>query len=95
MSLDSMGKSTTTTSGGGGTLTGSKMIHSLSTPSGVDGTVSHTRGGKKLAVRVQMLDDSVTMFQVQVFIFFFDFYTIIVPKKVQGNIFDIYFYICL
>jgi hypothetical protein len=46
----------------------SRMTHSLSTPSGVDGSTStsHSRGGKKLAVRVQMLDDSMTMFQVQV-----------------------------
>ncbi|XP_058450591.1 FERM, ARHGEF and pleckstrin domain-containing protein 2 isoform X3 [Malaya genurostris] len=68
MSLDSMGPSAT---GGGssgvGTLSGTRMIHSLSTPSGVDGTISasHSRGGKKLAVRIQMLDDTVTMFQVQ------------------------------
>lgn len=45
------------------------MTHSLSTPSGVDGTEAlapqHT-GGKKLGLRIQMLDDSVTMFQVQV-----------------------------
>jgi FERM/RhoGEF/pleckstrin domain protein 2 len=48
------------------------MTHSLSTPSGVDGSAvatNHTRGGgKKLAVRVQMLDDSMTLFQVQVLI---------------------------
>uniref|UniRef100_U5EY02 FERM, ARHGEF and pleckstrin domain-containing protein 1 n=1 Tax=Corethrella appendiculata TaxID=1370023 RepID=U5EY02_9DIPT len=69
MSLDSMGPSTHSGGGGGGggTLSGTRMIHSLSTPSGVDGTLSstHSRGGKKLAVRIQMLDDSVTMFQVQ------------------------------
>lgn len=75
MSLDSVG-------GGAGsnTNTGSRMKHSLSTPSGVDGsTTPHQRGssaginvngsgggGKKLAVRVQMLDDTITMFQVQV-----------------------------
>lgn len=77
MSLDSVG-------GGAGsnTNTGSRMKHSLSTPSGVDGsTTPHHRGssaginvngsgggggGKKLAVRVQMLDDTITMFQVQV-----------------------------
>lgn len=56
---------------GGGPLAvnnnGPRMIHSLSTPSGVDGsTTPHNRGGKKLAIRVQMLDDSVTFFQVQV-----------------------------
>lgn len=60
--------------GGGGSgmagsgLPGGRMTHSLSTPSGVDGTPStpRHRGGKKLTVRIQMLDDSVTMFQVQV-----------------------------
>ncbi|XP_055548318.1 FERM, ARHGEF and pleckstrin domain-containing protein 2 isoform X3 [Wyeomyia smithii] len=68
MSLDSMGPSAVGGSSSGvGTLSGTRMIHSLSTPSGVDGTISasHSRGGKKLAVRIQMLDDSVTMFQVQ------------------------------
>ncbi|XP_062717284.1 FERM, ARHGEF and pleckstrin domain-containing protein 1-like isoform X5 [Aedes albopictus] len=71
MSLDSMGPSSAvgggSTGGGVGTLSGTRMIHSLSTPSGVDGSISasHTRGGKKLAVRIQMLDDTVTMFQVQ------------------------------
>jgi len=62
MSLNSLG-----TSNGG--LPSSRMTHSLSTPSGVDGSAStnHTRGGgKKLAVRIQMLDDSMTLFQVQV-----------------------------
>lgn len=67
MSLDSMGPA--------GGLAGGRMTHSLSTPSGVDGTPStqHHRGGKKLTVRVQMLDDSITMFQVQVsrFIYYF------------------------
>lgn len=55
------------TGGGNATIPGGRMTHSLSTPSGVDGTPStpHHRGGKKLAVRIQMLDDSVTMFQVQ------------------------------
>lgn len=81
MSLDSVGGG-----GGGGSNsnTGSRMKHSLSTPSGVDGsTTPHHRGsstginvnggggggGKKLAVRVQMLDDTITMFQVQVSVF--------------------------
>lgn len=62
MSLNSLG-----TSNGG--LPSSRMTHSLSTPSGVDGSAStnHTRGGgKKLAVRIQMLDDTMTLFQVQV-----------------------------
>ena len=77
MSLNSLG-----TSNGG--LPSSRMTHSLSTPSGVDGSAStnHTRGGgKKLAVRVQMLDDSMTLFQVQVcrfsylvILFLFGFY---------------------
>lgn len=61
MSLNSLGASNGHTS--------SRMTHSLSTPSGVDGSTSashQSRGGKKLAVRVQMLDDSMTMFQVQV-----------------------------
>lgn len=58
MSLDAMGSSS---------AIGTRMTHSLSTPSGVDGSATlHSRGGKKLAVRVQMLDDSVTLFQVQV-----------------------------
>jgi hypothetical protein len=60
MSLNSLGPSNG--------MPSSRMTHSLSTPSGVDGSTStgHSRGGKKLAVRVQMLDDSMTMFQVQV-----------------------------
>lgn len=62
MSLDSVGPS-----GNGGGTVASRMTHSLSTPSGVDGSASTmSRGGKKLAIRVQMLDDSVTLFQVQV-----------------------------
>ncbi|GAB0097988.1 hypothetical protein DMENIID0001_136770 [Sergentomyia squamirostris] len=64
MSLDSMGPNKVGRSG----VPGGRMTHSLSTPSGVDGTpptITHHRGGKKLAIRVQMLDDSVTMFQVQ------------------------------
>lgn len=50
-----------------------RMTHSLSTPSGVDGSPSTPQhrgsgggGGKKLTVRIQMLDDSVTIFQVLV-----------------------------
>ncbi len=68
MSLDSMGPTKT--------VPGSRMTHSLSTPSGVDGTPStpHHRGGKKLAIRIQMLDDSVTMFQVQVSLSLFCFF---------------------
>lgn len=50
---------------------GSKMPHSHSTPAGVDGgsrtpPATPRKAGKMLAVRVQMLDDTVTMFQVQV-----------------------------
>lgn len=51
----------------GNGVSGSRMTHSLSTPSGVDGSSAPiSRGGKKLAIRIQMLDDSVTLFQVQV-----------------------------
>lgn len=61
------------TIGGGNTGTGG-MHHSLSTPAGVDCGGSGTsgvpstpkKGGKMLAIRVQMLDDTVTIFQVQV-----------------------------
>lgn len=61
-------QSTGGSAGGGGAATiGSRMTHSLSTPSGVDGSSAPVnRGGKKLAIRIQMLDDSVTLFQVQV-----------------------------
>ncbi|CAG9865426.1 unnamed protein product [Phyllotreta striolata] len=60
-------------SGGGGGGGGGGMHHSLSTPAGVDcggdgGRTSPTtpkKGGKMLAIRVQMLDDTVTIFQVQ------------------------------
>lgn len=64
MSLDSMAGSNTMHSNSGM----GRMTHSLSTPSGVDGTSTtmNRSGGKKLAVRIQMLDDSITMFQVQV-----------------------------
>lgn len=59
---------------------GGKMPHSHSTPAGVDGGGSRTppttprKAGKMLAFRVQMLDDSITMFQVQVS--FYRFYLI-------------------
>lgn len=62
-------------SGGGGVAAASaaaRMHHSHSTPAGVDGGGSRTppttpkKAGKMLAVRVHMLDDTVTMFQVQV-----------------------------
>lgn len=48
-----------------------KMPHSHSTPAGVDGgsrtpPTTPKKAGKMLAIRVQMLDDSITMFQVQV-----------------------------
>ncbi|KAM3960121.1 chondrocyte-derived ezrin-like domain containing protein [Aphomia sociella] len=50
-----------------------RMHHSASTPAGVDGAGGGSRtppatpkkGGKMLAVRVQMLDDSISMFQIQ------------------------------
>lgn len=61
MSLNSLGHTSNGLAGN------NRMTHSLSTPSGVDGaTLVNIGGGKKLAVRVQMLDDSMTMFQVQV-----------------------------
>ncbi|KAB0798465.1 hypothetical protein PPYR_09458 [Photinus pyralis] len=46
------------------------MHHSHSTPAGVDGgartpPATPKKGGKMLAIRVQMLDDSITIFQVQ------------------------------
>ncbi|CAH2267824.1 jg5761 [Pararge aegeria aegeria] len=48
------------------------MHHSASTPAGVDGgartpPATPKKGGKMLAVRVQMLDDSISMFQIQAF----------------------------
>ncbi|KAL1490433.1 hypothetical protein ABEB36_013128 [Hypothenemus hampei] len=51
-------------------ITGHSMHHSLSTPAGVDGgartpPATPKKGGKMLAIRVQMLDDTVTIFQVQ------------------------------
>lgn len=47
------------------------MHHSHSTPAGVDGGIrtppaTPKKGSKMLAIRVQMLDDLTTMFQVQV-----------------------------
>ncbi|KAL3280913.1 hypothetical protein HHI36_004140 [Cryptolaemus montrouzieri] len=57
---------------GSGITGGGGMHHSLSTPAGVDGGgCSRTppptpkKGGKMLAMRIQMLDDTVTIFQVQ------------------------------
>lgn len=57
----------------GGASSAAVMHHSHSTPAGVDGGGARTtppatpkKGGKMLAIRVQMLDDSVTIFQVQV-----------------------------
>lgn len=75
MSLNSLG-----TSNG---VPSSRMTHSLSTPSGVDGQTTATRsGGKKLAVRVQMLDDSMTLFQVQVRVLIFNqIFDEIIQKK--------------
>lgn len=54
-----------------GSISGGRtMHHSHSTPAGVDGgartpPTTPKKGGKMLAVRVQMLDDSITMFQIQ------------------------------
>lgn len=51
------------------------MHHSASTPAGVDGAgaggartppLTPKKGGKMLAIRVQMLDDTISMFQIQV-----------------------------
>jgi len=49
------------------------LSHSHSQPGGMDRTPPGTprKGGKMLAVRVQMLDDSVTLFQVQVCLFLY------------------------
>lgn len=60
-------------------MKGMKMPHSHSTPAGVDGgsrtpPATPRRAGKMLAVRVQMLDDSITMFQVQVKKVFFSLF---------------------
>lgn len=70
--LSSTGNSIATITGGGPGAVG--MHHSLSTPAGVDcggGATSGVpstpkKGGKMLAIRVQMLDDTITIFQVQV-----------------------------
>ena len=45
-----------------------KITHSQSQPGGIDRTPPGTpkKGGKMLAIRVQMLDDTVTLFQIQV-----------------------------
>lgn len=52
-----------------------RLGHAQSTPAGVDGSgmstsktppITPKRSGKMLAVRVQMLDDSITVFHVQV-----------------------------
>ncbi|XP_026323979.1 FERM, ARHGEF and pleckstrin domain-containing protein 2-like isoform X2 [Hyposmocoma kahamanoa] len=51
-----------------------RMHHSASTPAGVDGAgaggartppLTPKKGGKMLAIRVQMLDDTISMFQIQ------------------------------
>lgn len=71
--LSSTGNSIGTISGGGAVAVAG-MHHSLSTPAGVDSGGGATtgvpstpkKGGKMLAIRVQMLDDTVTIFQVQV-----------------------------
>lgn len=51
-----------------------RLAHAQSTPAGVDGSGTSLKTppstpkkmGKMLAVRVQLLDDSITVFQVQV-----------------------------
>lgn len=95
MSLDSMGTPSQSTGGSGGggggggsggTTIGNRMTHSLSTPSGVDGSSAPVnRGGKKLAIRIQMLDDSVTLFQVQVRIFLINRSESDASKSVQSS----------
>lgn len=75
MDVDHLG-STGRLSDGGGVITGNAtMHHSHSTPAGVDGgartpPATPKKGGKMLAIRVQMLDDTVTIFQVQVCIIY-------------------------
>ena len=56
-----------------------KMPHSHSTPAGVDGgsrtpPTTPRKAGKMLAIRIQMLDDTVTMFQIQVLLIFAIFF---------------------
>lgn len=67
----STGQLSSAGSTGAGVAGTTGMHHSHSTPAGVDGGMrtppaTPKKGGKMLAIRVQMLDDSTTMFQVQV-----------------------------
>lgn len=71
--LGSTGRLSDGGGGGGGVVVGNAttMHHSHSTPAGVDGgartpPATPKKGGKMLAIRVQMLDDTITIFQVQV-----------------------------
>lgn len=73
-------------------MKGTKMPHSHSTPAGVDGgsrtpPATPRKAGKMLAVRVQMLDDSITMFQVQVKnVFFFFYYQVTVSLYILPTV---------
>lgn len=72
--VDHLGSTGRLSDGGGIVAVGTAnatMHHSQSTPAGVDGgartpPATPKKGGKMLAIRVQMLDDTVTIFQVQV-----------------------------
>lgn len=75
--VDHVGSTGRLSDGGGVVTVGhTTMHHSQSTPAGVDGgartpPATPKKGGKMLAIRVQMLDDTVTIFQVQVKYLFF------------------------
>lgn len=72
--MDHLGSTGRLSEGGGVVAVGNAnatMHHSQSTPAGVDGgartpPATPKKGGKMLAIRVQMLDDTITIFQVQV-----------------------------
>lgn len=71
---DTSGSTGQLSSAGSAGVGGGGMHHSHSTPAGVDGgtrtpPATPKKGGKMLAIRVQMLDDTVTIFQVQVSLF--------------------------
>ncbi|CAH0557314.1 unnamed protein product [Brassicogethes aeneus] len=70
MEINSIRGSTGQLSNSGSLGGGGGMHHSHSTPAGVDGgartpPATPKKGGKMLAMRVQMLDDTVTIFQIQ------------------------------
>lgn len=63
-----------------------RLAHAQSTPAGVDGSGTSTsktppatpkKSGKMIGVRVQMLDDSITVFQVQVCTILRSFYLVV------------------